>query len=377
MRIAMFSDSYYPYVSGVTRAVATAKETLTALGHQVTVFCPDYPGASLEEDVVRFSSIKAPTYAGYYVAVPFPPEVRRAVRKFSPDIIHIHSPFNLGTVAYRIGRRESVPVVLTYHTMYSMYSHYFPVIGRRVSRSVERAAFRVARLVDAVITPSAATARYLEERGAVSRVIPIPNGIAIEEFQGGNSKFLHESYGVPSDKPVVLTCGRLGLEKNFEVLLTAFKAVTEKVNASLVLVGDGPLKEALESKARSLNIEDSTFFIGSVPPNTMPSIYSSADIFMFTSLTDTQGLVLVEAKAAGLPAVAVGALGVLDMVQDGVDGYLCKNDPGEIARKALWLLEDPILLSTMSRNCSRTAQNFSREACAQKLLECYYRVRQA
>jgi 1,2-diacylglycerol 3-alpha-glucosyltransferase len=371
MRIAMFSDSYYPYVSGVTRAVATMKDTLLSLGHEVVVFCPNYPDAKPEIGVIRLASVKAPTYAGYYVAIPFFPTVIRQVRRFSPDVIHVHSPFNLGMMGLWAGRQQNVPVALTYHTMYNMYSHYFPLIGQSVSRAVERTAFKAARKADAVITPSGAIARYLAERGATSKAIPIPNGIPIAEFQGGNPRYLHDYHGIPAGTPIVLTCGRLGKEKNLEVLLASFAKVTQRINANLVLVGDGPLRDVLKEEAESLGIRDRTHFIGIVPPDMMTHVYAGASLFMFTSLTDTQGLVLVEAKAAGLPAVAVGALGVVDMVQDGIDGFLCPNDPDEISRKTVSLLENPALLAQMSDNARRTAQEFSREKCAQRLLECY------
>ncbi len=374
MKIALFSDSYYPYISGVTRAVATARKTLTNLGHEVMVFCPDYPDASEEPGVVRFPSVKAPTHSDYYVAISFLPDIKKTVAEFQPEIIHIHSPFNLGRMGFRVGRHAGIPVVFTYHTMYNMYSHYIPVLGPKISKAVENAAFRVARSVDAVITPSATIAKYLFEQGAVTNAIPIPNGIPISDFQGGDPLYLHKVYGVPAGVPIVLTCGRLGLEKNLEVLLSSFAIVRKRTAANLVLVGNGPLKEALQDKAKELGIEQSTYFLGSIPPDAMPGVYASGSVFLFTSLTDTQGLVLAEAKAVGLPAVAVGALGVRDMVKDGIDGFLCENDPAQLAERTEALLSDRSLLSAMSHNARREAQAFSKETCAVKLLECYRSV---
>ncbi len=200
--------------------------------------------------------------------------------------------------------------------------------------------------------------------------VPVPNGIPVAEFQTGDPNFLSETYGIPKGQ-IVLTSGRLGLEKNLSVLLRAFAKIAAKTDANLVLVGDGPLREDLRQEARSMGLADRTFFIGTVPPDKMPSVYAGAHLFLFTSLTDTQGLVLVEAKAAGLPAVAVGELGVKDMVEDGVDGYLCRNDPEEIAQKASSLLQNPAELRQMSDNAKKNAQAFSRESCAERLLQCY------
>ena len=137
---------------------------------------------------------------------------------------------------------------------------------------------------------------------------------------------------------------------------------------------DGPLREHLKAKAKSLGIENRTYFAGTVPPDLMPSMYAGADLFMFASLTDTQGLVLVEAKAAGVPAVAVGALGVRDMVIDGDDGFLCDNDAGELAQKAILLLKNPAMLSRMKERAAANADAFSKEAAARRILSCYSTV---
>ncbi len=370
MRIVMISDSYYPYVSGVTRAVSTVKDTLTGLGHNVTVFCPTYPGVSPEDNVRRFPSFRAPTNSTYYVAIPGYQRMKRELIRAKPDVIHVHSPFNLSAMGLRQGKKMGMPVVMTYHTMYNMYSHYVPIIGPKVSSVVERTAFRTARKADLVITPSKTIARYLHDKSPSLNPVPLPNGIPVQEFQTGEPEFLAKTYGVPKGG-VVLTSGRLGLEKNLSVLLKAFAKIADKTDASLVLVGDGPLREDLKKEARSLGLEGRAFFIGTVKPDQMPGVYAGADLFMFTSLTDTQGLVLVEAKAAGVPAVAVGELGVKDMVIDGVDGYLCQNNPDELASKAISLLKDPARLAEMSRDAKRNAVAFSRESSAERLLQCY------
>jgi len=142
----------------------------------------------------------------------------------------------------------------------------------------------------------------------------------------------------------------------------------------LVLVGDGPLRAELLALSASLGVRDKTFFAGSFPPSKMADVYAGADLFLFASLTDTQGLVLVEAKAAGLPAVAVGALGVKDMVRHGQDGFLCENDPKDLSEKTLALLRDPSLRAKMSENAKKAAHEFSKESCAAKLLTCYESV---
>ncbi len=374
MRIAMLSDSYLPYISGVTRAVSVAKGTLTDMGHQVTLFCPAYPGAVREEGVHRLPSVKAPTNSTYYVALPPFPALRKQIRKEGPDVIHIHSPFNLCRAGLNLGRQLGIPVVFTYHTMYNMYAHYVPLLGRSVSGMIEKDAIRVARKANAVITPSRVLADYLASRGVDSPLYPIPNGIDVFGFQSGDPEYLRTLLNIPQGTKIVLTCSRLGPEKNVETLLRAFAEAAGSVGAVLVLIGDGPQRKFLEGLASSLNIADKVRFMGSMPPEKMPDLYAGADMFLFASLTDTQGLVVVEAKAAGLPAVAVGALGVKDMVKHGDDGFLCENDPHELARRTVELLSDGATLATMKEAARKNASAFSKQASASKLVACYESV---
>jgi len=374
VRISMWSDSYYPYVSGVTRSIATVRETLIAMGHDVSLFCPAYPGASPEPGVYRFPSLRAPTNKRYYVALPFCLGLESRVKGLSPDVVHIHSPFNLGKLGFRMGKRLGWPVVFTYHTMYNMYSHYVPLFGERVSGIVEGLALKVAGECDFVITPSQAVKDYLLRKGLRSNIAAIPHGIDLTQFQEGNPDSARKTYGLPRGIPVIVTSGRLGKEKNLETLLRAYALSLKEVDSVLLVVGDGPLKEPLRKLAEDLGAGKRVVFTGQVAPDSMPDIYAAGSLFLFTSLTDTQGVVIVEAKAAGLPAVAVGALGVKDMIRDGVDGFLCDDHPGEIAERIVFLLKNPSEMESFRKNAKRLAQSFSKENQTRKLLEVYRSV---
>ena len=337
----MWTDSYYPYVSGVTRSVATTRDTLKRMGHDVSVFCPAYPGAVKEEGVYRFQSIKAPTKPDFYVAIPVNPKHLMVLNDISPQVIHIHSPFNLGKMGLRMGALFGIPVVFTYHTMYNMYSHYIPMIGQMASELVESGAFRTAKEADAVIAPTAAIRDYLLEHNVNNKIFVIPTGIDTNKFREGDAGYIRKAFDIPPEIPILLTCGRLGKEKNPETLIRAFSLIQKQIDCFLVLVGDGPLKQSLSELADELKVGHRTIFTGRLDPEVMPYMYAGSDIFVFSSLTDTQGLVIAEAKSAGVPCVAVGALGVKDMVEHNIDGFLCENDPKEIAFRTLSLLENP------------------------------------
>jgi len=375
MHISMWTDSYYPYISGVTRSIKLTKDTLTSMGHSVSVFCPSYPEADQEPNVYRFPSIKSPTKPDYYIAVPVNPKHLMAIKELAPDVIHAHSPFNLGKMGITVGTILDIPTVFTFHTMYNMYSHYVPLIGNSIAELIEFGAIGTAKSVDAVIAPSSAIRDYLRDHGVTTDIFVIPTGIEIDQFRNGDASYIRETYGVPDDLPILLTCGRLGREKNPECLLRAFSIIRKSLDSVLVMVGDGPLREELEQLAEELNVADRVIFSGKVNPDLMPHFYASADLFMFSSLTDTQGLVIAEAKAAGLPCVAVGALGVKDMVAHNVDGFLCDNDPSCLAQEALLLLENPSLMDTMRTNALCNAHNFSIEKTCARLVECYETVR--
>jgi 1,2-diacylglycerol 3-alpha-glucosyltransferase len=374
VRISMWTDSYYPYISGVTRSVATTKETLERMGHEVTVFCPSYPGAGHEQGVYRFQSVKAPTKPDFYIAFPANPKHLIALSEISPDVIHIHSPFNLGKTGLHMGKLLKTPVVFTYHTMYNMYSHYIPVIGQMASELVEAGSFITAKQADAVIAPSTAIKEYLLDHNVKNKIFVIPTGIDVERFRHGNPDYISEVFKIPPRVPVLLSCGRLGPEKNPETLIKAFALIHKHMDCFLVMVGDGPLHEILLGLANRLKVGHRVIFTGKVPPDLMPHMYASSDVFLFASLTDTQGLVILEAKSAGVPCVAVGALGVKDMVEHNVDGFLCENSPEDLARKTLALLENPLLLNTMKSNAAANASRFSLEATCGKLVECYTEV---
>ena len=376
VRISMWTDSYYPYISGVTRSVATTKESLELMGHDVTVFCPSYPGTTHEDKIYRFQSIKAPTKPDYYIAFPANPKHLIALSEISPEIIHIHSPFNLGKMGLRMGKLLKIPVVFTYHTMYTLYSHYLPVIGPMASELIEAGSFMTAKQANAVIAPSTAIRDYLIEHKVRTKIFVIPTGIDVNRFRQGDPGYIRNTFNVPSGVPVLLSCGRLGPEKNPETLIKAFALIQRHIDCYLVMVGDGPLHETLVELANKLNVSHRIIFTGKTPPDIMPHMYASSDVFLFASVTETQGLVIVEAKSAGVPCVAVGALGVRDMVEHDVDGYLCENAPEAIAEKTLALLEDQELLTTMKSNALANASKFSLETTCSRLVDCYMETAQ-
>lgn len=374
MKIGIFTDSYRPYVSGVVRSIETFARELINRGHEVYVFAPRYPDARQdEENIYRFPSFRTPFHPEFYIGLPFSWQARQYARKWGLDLIHVHSPFLLGRLGASFARRLDVPLVFTYHTLYDQYIHYFPLARGLARHVVIYLAREFCNRCDLVITPTGVIKSLLEGYGVRRPIVPIPTGIHPERFQAGDPNFLYENFGVPREDRVLLFVGRLGKEKNLDFLLRVFSLVLQKQRAAtLVLVGSGPEKEALGAFAKELGIGTKVVFTGLLAPDVVVGAYRSADLFVFPSVTETQGLVLLEAMAAGLPVVARAAFGSLAMVRDGVTGFLCGEHEEEFAAKILLLLEQPLLKRQMGEAARARALSLSAEKMALRLEKTYH-----
>ncbi|MDN5347373.1 MAG: 1,2-diacylglycerol 3-alpha-glucosyltransferase [Clostridia bacterium] len=375
MKIAIFTDSYLPYHSGVVRSIITFSRELRALGHKVYIFAPAYTTKQApEEGVFRFISIKAPTYKEFALAIPLSSSVLRTLKNLQIEIIHVHSPFLLGRMGAWAARRLGLPLVFTYHTLYEYYVHYFPLAPNLLRRLVRRFTISFCNRCDLVIAPTRSIAGYLNNHGVKTRVDIIPTGIEIHSFQG-DKLWLRQQFGIRPEEKILLYVGRLGKEKNLEFLLQAFQRIySQNSLARLILVGGGPLKNFLEAEAVRLGINRALIFPGSFPWEMMPNIYAGADVFVFASVTETQGLVIAEAKAAGLPVVAVKAFGVADMVEDGEDGFLTPLDINSFVERVMVLLNKETLRQEMSRKAYLNAQKLAAPLVAAKLAAAYYEL---
>ncbi|MBX6376923.1 MAG: glycosyltransferase [Clostridia bacterium] len=372
MNIAFFTDSYTPYVSGVVRSVETFRRHLEALGHRVMIFAPAYPGAaSGPGGVYRFRSIPAPSHPGFHLAVPISPRLGDCLRCAGCQVVHVHSPFLMGTLGLVSGRSLGLPVVFTYHTFYHLYAHYVPLPPTLVAAAVRRWVRGFCNRCDTVVAPSRSAADFLATSGVRVPLAVVPTGIEWSRFAaaaGGHPL----PAGWPSARPVSLYAGRLAREKGVDFLLQAFaEAVKQGAPGQLVLVGDGPEAPALRAVARRLGLGDRAVFVGPVPFDAMPQVYAAADLMVFASATDTQGLVLVEAMAGACPVLAAEGPGVTDVVEDGVNGRVVPRRVEVFASTWTSLLSDAALRRTLGEGARRTARRFAAEDMARRLAGVY------
>lgn len=378
MRVALFTNNYLPFCGGVTTSVETLRRGLEAAGHEAWVFAPRFPGADRPgARVLRYPSIQAPTYPEFALAVPIAPRLAAKARALDLDVFHAHHPFLLGPAARRLARRLGRPLVFTYHTRYERYAHYVPLRRAWVERAAVHLSTRFAARADAVIAPSARIRDELRERGVTAPIAVIPTGVDVSHFTPGDRAAARREVGLDPDDPIVLYVGRLDPEKSVERVLAAFERIAGTVPAArLVLVGQGTQAAALRAQAGRSAAAARVHFVGVRPHDALPAWYRAADVFLFASETETQGLVLAEAGACGLPAVAVSAPGCDEVVRDGETGILTKPEPAALADAAIGLLLDGARRAAMSARAREVAaRDFDAHLQIERTLAVYAEAR--
>lgn len=378
MKIGVFTDSYKPYTSGVVTSISTFREELEKLGHQVYIFAPSYPEYNEKEDgVYRYYSLPSPTNPDYTLAIPIFPGMNSLLKKLNLDIIHVQSPFTMGRVGLHYAHRYDLPIVFTYHTLYDQYVHYVPV-AQDLARDVTiKYSSNFCNQCDHIVVPTWEVEAMLTKYNIKTPRTVIPTGVPIEKFNNGDHQWLRKNYNIPEENRILLFVGRLTKEKNLDFLINAFKQIHDQIpETTLVLTAQGPLEGDLKKQAQSLgfSLERDVVFTGALPFDTLINVYYSADLFVFSSVTETQGLVLLEAMAARLPVVAVEANGVKDMVDDGINGYLTPCDIQAFSMAVCRLLENRDIYDSFCEQALQKADSLSSHNMAKKLEEVYQQL---
>lgn len=329
MRIGFFTEVYHPIVNGVVTSLDGLGAGLRALGHEVYCFAPRVPGCEESDGpVYRMPSLPLPVPTAYRLTVPVVSRHKRHAVINRLNILHAHSPFVTGWMAVRYARRLRIPLVYTYHTRLEEYAHYVPFDSNTTRRAASTLTRNFANLADAVIVPTPAMHERLLQLGVTANVQIIPSGIDLRMFASGRrNEDLRRRLGVHQGERMLLFVSRLAREKNVDVLVRAIAQT--RVPSRLIIAGEGPEREALEHLAAEQGIPDRVRFLGAVEREELPDLYASADAFVFASVTETQGLVLVEALAAGTPVIAADAPQVREVL--GGAGRLVPSSPAAFA----------------------------------------------
>ena len=378
MRIVMMTNTFLPMVGGVSRSVAWFSEAFREAGHRVLVVAPRFDGAADDEpDVVRIPAIRNFNGSEFSVGLPPPGTLLPVLERFEPQIVHAHHPFLLGDTALRAAAHFNVPAVFTHHTMYEQYTHYMPGDSEALRQFAIRLATEYANLCDHVIAPSESVAEILAARGVVTPITTVPTGIDTAAFAAGDRSRGRKALDLPADAAVVGHVGRLAVEKNLSFLGGAVaEVVRQRPDTFFLVVGEGPAAAGIRRRMAAAGCEDRLRLAGRLGGERLADAYAAIDLFAFASRSETQGLVLAEAMAAGSPVIALDAPGARDVVVDGRNGrLLAATDELGFAAAICGLLDLPAADAARLRAGAReTATRFDRRASAAALVAVYERL---
>ena len=372
MRILMISDVYFPRINGVSTSIKTFRKELSELGHEVTLIAPDYPHAGEDaDDIVRVPS--------RYLFID--PEDRIMKRKHISalkqqlahhdfDILHIQTPFIAHYAGLELSRALNIPRVVTYHTHFEEYLyHYMPYTPKSLMRMSARWFNRQqCNAVDGIIVPSTAMLDILRQYGIHKPIEIIATGLDAQCYKAGDGRRFRHKYDIDSERPVLVHIGRLAHEKNIDFLLHMLVELRKHVpDVLLVIAGEGPAHEHLLRLSSQLGLDNNLLFVGYLNRETdLLDCYCAGNVFVFSSRTETQGLVLLEAMAQGIPVVSLSILGTRDILDTGRGVLIAKDDIQDFTGKVKQVLTDSSLSSRLGSEAAEYAKTWSSRAFAEK-----------
>lgn len=390
MKIAMMTNNYKPFVGGVPISVERLSEGLRRRGHEVCIFAPEYDeaeGELWERDVVRYRSYEKRLKNGMVIPNVFDPRIREEFEWQNFDLIHVHQPMLIGNVAMHLSRKYKIPLVYTYHTRYEEYLHYLvkscdkngqEVTHRYLEQGKKLLPHYMAAYMkqcDLILAPSTDMRDYLGEQKIQVPVKVLPTGLADSAFEEDavRSGYIRDRY-LRGRGSLLCTVSRLDKEKNLYFMLRCIQKLKEHLGNDfcMLLIGDGAERQRLECYAKELGIDEVVAFAGQVPNQEVKDYLFASDAFLFTSKSETQGIVLAEAMAARLPVVAVSACGVNDIVSDGVNGYLAREVEEEFAARVESILRDVEEMERLKSGAVKTAGDYRLDSIALQAEGCYW-----
>jgi glycosyltransferase involved in cell wall biosynthesis len=376
----MLSDVYFPRVNGVSTSIKTFRRCLTDLSHEVFLIAPAYgPHDEKDERLFRIPS-------RYLLIDPEDRILRKkevlrlqnTLAELAIDIVHIQTPFIAHYSGLKLARLLDVPCVETYHTHFEEYLyHYLPLLPKSIVRTVTRWFTRQqCSEVDALIVPSQAMLEVAKEYRVNTPIEIIPTGIEERFFNGCDKTHFRTQHGIGEDRPVLMHIGRVAHEKNIGFLLEVLALVRQTIpDVLLVIAGQGPALGALKKQGKTQNLQHNLLFVGyQEREKALLDCYCAGDVFVFASRTETQGLVLLEAMALGVPVVSTAMMGTKDILQPGKGALIAQEEPNDFAGKVIELLRNPQLREQLAQEGRAYGRSWSPQTMARKMVSCYQNV---
>lgn len=379
MKIGFFTDTYLPKSYGTELSIENFRQQLELLGHQVFIFCPNYGGTISQEKIWRFQSVKIKNEPIEERILIWSKKIIREIIKQKLDIVHAHTPFSAGWLAQKVAKKTKVPLFYSSHMLYPEYAKYWLIKNNKLLPFFLKKYLKYyGNKCQALIAPSLKMKKLLENYGVQRPIFVLPTGLDLKKIANAPKpeNNFKENFGLKKEDKILLYVGRITEEKNISFLINAFQKITKKrKDTYLLLVGDGPLETKMQEKVKKLKIISRVLFLGRLPWEKVLKLYQTSRVFVFASLTDTQGLIIAEASYFGLPIVALKDdcyANILINNKNGLTVYPHRTDL--FAEKVLTILDNPELAKKFSDDGRQNANNLSAEKQAQKLIEIYQKI---
>ena len=363
MKILITSDWYAPTLNGVVISILNLKHSLERRGHEVRVLTlSDSPRSYCRDGVTYIGSFNAgKIYPNARIRLAPARALLQDLVDWQPDIVHSQCEFCTFFLARKIAELSGAPLIHTYHTVYEDYTHYFSPSERLGRRTMAAFAYWIGTQIDCYVAPTRKIRDLLDGYGVKCPVAVIPTGLDLSKLTAPvpaeKRSAMRAELGIPADRIVLAAIGRLAAEKNTEELIS-FMADCRDLPVTLLLVGDGPNRAALEAMTKKLGLEDSVLFTGMVPHDDVGLYYHLGDVFVNASTSEAQGLTYNEALAAGLPALCRADPVLNGVIEDGVNGWQY-HDEDEFREKLALLVDDAALRQRMAAAAAASGQLFS------------------
>lgn len=372
MRIAMLTNNYKPFVGGVPISIERLAQGLRSIGQEVYIFAPKYENDVEEPFVIRYGSRRKKLNGELTIPKMAVSKIEEIFEEMNFDVIHVHHPVISGYVGCYLGWKYKIPVIFTHHTRYEEYLHY---LGNFNSKKLVLFHNRLfTNCCSMVFAPTPSIKTFLKDNGTTSEIEVLPTGLVAKDYVYNDCevKELRKKYS-PEGQRLFCTVSRLEKEKNITFLIDALKVLKERNNDSFkfLIIGEGTQRNNLQERVTALGLEEEVVFLGNVPNEKLTSYYNACDMFLFASTTETQGIVVLEAMAAGLPVIAVNATGVRDVVVNGVNGYMTEEDIYQWADRLEVMCKQKNIYEAMKLKAKEQAIKY-REVDIAKLALRYY-----
>ncbi|GAX02168.1 glycosyltransferase family 4 protein [Secundilactobacillus silagei] len=374
MNIGLFTDTYFPQVSGVATSIKTLRHELEKQGHQVYIFTTTDPHVEkdvYERNIFRFPSVPFVSFTDRRIAFRGLLHAYQLAKELNLDIVHTQTEFSMGLIGKFVARAMKIPCIHTYHTMYEDYLHY--VANGKILKPVHVKQMTLAFCshLDGVVAPSERVIDTLQGYGVKAPIRVIPTGIDLEQYEPDEAELnVREKYHIPADAPMMLSLSRVAYEKNIKEVIDGFATLLKKLpNAYLMIVGDGPAKETLEQQAHDLNLDEQVIFTGEINNNEVAAFYHATNLFVSASDSESQGLTYIEALASDKKIVVKSSPYTDDLLQNAELGATFKTQAEMVEKMIYYLKHDKIGDHT---GLNQTLKEVSSETFGEKIVDFYH-----